>query len=382
MEFNTLAIHAIPNGPLGEVVPAIHLATTYGQPANEEFTDFVYQRGNNPTRNNAEKVVAALEGGRHGFVFGSGMAATAAVLSLLTSGQHVIASASVYGGTYRFLTNELPRRNQHYTFVNDLNTLTDADFRDTTRIVFIETPTNPTLEVADIRAIADKAHAHGALVVVDNTFLTPYLQNPLDLGADIVVHSATKFLGGHGDLLAGVVITNDDGLAEEIAFAQNTLGAGLSPSDCYRLIQGVKTLALRIERQEENTRALIDFLRARPEVAKIYYAGSKSEAEAEIQARQARGIGAVVSIELVEQADVERFLSALEIFTFAVSLGGVESLVCRSYTMTHESFSPEDAAEAGITPRLLRLAIGVEGVEDLKADLDRALRASVSGGGA
>ncbi|MDO5672988.1 MAG: aminotransferase class I/II-fold pyridoxal phosphate-dependent enzyme [Actinomycetaceae bacterium] len=373
MKFSTLAVHAAGIGVLGDVVPSIHTSTTFKQPVTGGPGTWEYQRGANPTRAVAQQVLAALENAQHGFMFSSGMAATAAALSLLKQGAHVIASAAVYGGTYRFLTQELPRRSQSATFLADLEELSDADFTPETAMVFIESPTNPTLRVYDIARLADLAHRNGALLVVDNTFLTPYLQNPLDLGADIVVHSATKYLAGHADLIAGVAVTNDDDLAAELGFAQNTLGAILSPTDSFRLIQGVKTLALRMERQQSNTVRLLEWLGTHPGVEALYYPGSHSPEEAAIQARQARGIGAVFSLELAPDVDQDAFVSALGIFTYAVSLGGVESLICKPASMTHEAFSAEDHAAAGIPAQLLRLAVGVEDIDDLIADLDQAL---------
>lgn len=376
MHIDTIAVQALRGHEHGAVVPPIHLASTFElDPATEDGA-YAYQRGSNPTRAQLETVIAALEGARHGFAFASGMAATGAAFSLLAGGDEVILSASVYGGTYRFVDKVFPGRGVTGRFVTDLGDLTDADFTEHTRMVFVETPANPTLRITDLRRIVDLAHSHGALVVVDNTFMTPVLQRPLALGADVVVQSATKYLAGHSDLLAGTVTTDDDELAETFALAQKALGGVLSPFDSYRLIQDIKTLPLRLERQQASAVEIAAHLAAHEDVARVLTPGSFSEAEAVLHASQASGPGAVISFELAEGLDRVAFLRALRFPAYAVSLGGVESLICRPATMTHEAMTPEDRAAAGIGDELLRLSVGIEAVADLVADLDQALAAA------
>ena len=376
MHIQTAAVHTLRDFEHGAVVPPIHLASTFElDPATEDGA-YAYQRGSNPTRAQLETVLAALDDAEHGFAFASGMAATAAALSTLTVGDEVLLPASVYGGTYRFVDLVLPGRGITGRFVDDLGALTDADFTPSTRAVFIETPANPTLRITDLRRIIELAHRHGALVIVDNTFMTPVLQKPLALGADIVVQSATKYLAGHSDLLAGTVTTNDDTLAEAFALAQKAQGGVLAPQDSFRLIQAIKTLPLRLERQQSNAEAIVAHLREHEGIRQVWYPGSHSEEEARIHASQASGNGAVLSFELAAGLDSVAFLRALRFPAYAVSLGGVESLICRPATMTHEAMTPEARQNAGISDELLRLSVGIEDVADLLADLDQALAAA------
>ena len=376
MHIQTAAVHTLRDFEHGAVVPPVHLASTFElDPATEDGA-YAYQRGSNPTRAQLETVLAALDDAEHGFAFASGMAATAAALSTLTVGDEVLLPASVYGGTYRFVDLVLPGRGITGRFVDDLGALTDADFTPSTRAVFIETPANPTLRITDLRRIIELAHRHGALVIVDNTFMTPVLQKPLALGADIVVQSATKYLAGHSDLLAGTVTTNDDALAEAFALAQKAQGGVLAPQDSFRLIQAIKTLPLRLERQQSNAEAIVAHLREHEGIRQVWYPGSHSEEEARIHASQASGNGAVLSFELAAGLDSVAFLRALRFPAYAVSLGGVESLICRPATMTHEAMTPEARQNAGISDELLRLSVGIEDVADLLADLDQALAAA------
>ncbi|UEJ84579.1 PLP-dependent aspartate aminotransferase family protein [Brachybacterium halotolerans subsp. kimchii] len=378
MHIQTVAVQALRENEQehGAVVPPVHFASTFElDPATSDGT-FSYQRGGNPTRAQLEQVLSAIEGGGRAFAFATGMAATSAAFSLLGAGDEVILSASVYGGTYRLVTEYFPQQGLGHRFVDDLGELDDDSFSESTRMVFIETPANPTLRVTDLRRIVELAHAHGALVVVDNTFMTPVLQRPLDLGADLVVQSATKYLAGHSDLLAGVVTTRDDALADRIGLAQKAYGAVLSPFDSYRLIQDVKTLPLRLERQQASAVAIAEHLRGHDAIAAVLTPGSRSEEEAAIQASQATGPGAVLSFELDPAVDRVRFLTALQIPAFAVSLGGVESLICHPASMTHEAMTPEAREVAGISDELLRLSVGIEDVRDLIADLDQALAAA------
>lgn len=374
--FTTNAIHAVSNNEYEAIMPPIHLATTFGQPTDGTAGPYEYQRGGSPTRSDLEQALATIEDAKHAFAYPSGMGASAAAMGILNSGENLILGMPSYGGNYRFATVELPKRGVGVRFVGDFSTLSDEDFADNVKMVFWESPTNPTLQVSDIAQIAEIAHRNGALLVVDNTFMTPYLQRPLDLGADITVQSATKYLGGHGDLLAGVAATNNDELATELWRAQLINGSVLSPIDSYRLLQNIKTLALRLDRQQENAQKIIEFLQDHPKVQQVLYAGGASDEQAEIQARQARGNGAVFSIKLIDTANIKAFLDALTIFDFAVSLGGIESLICLPATMTQEAYTQEHLDEFGVDANLIRLAIGIEDAEDLIADLDQALAAA------
>ena len=376
MQIQTAAVHTLRDFEHGAVVPPVHLASTFALDPASEDGDYAYQRGSNPTRAQLEQVLAALDGARHGFAFASGMAATAAALSSLAAGDEVILPASVYGGTYRLVDLVLPDRGITGRFVADLGELTEEDFTPATRAVFVETPANPTLRITDLRRVVELAHRHDALVIVDNTFMTPVLQKPLALGVDIVVQSATKYLAGHSDLLAGAVTTDDDELAAALALAQKAQGGVLGPQDSFRLIQSIKTLPLRLERQQENAEAIAEHLDAHERIARVWYPGSHSEEEARIHDSQATGRGAVLSFELAEGLDRIAFLRALRYPAYAVSLGGVESLICRPATMTHEAMTPQAQAEAGISAEMLRLSVGIEDLADLLEDLDQALAAA------
>jgi cystathionine beta-lyase len=376
VHIQTVAVQSLREQEHGAVVPPLHLASTFELDPRTNEGAHAYQRSSNPTRAQLEHVLGELEGGAHAFAFATGMAASDAAFSLLSAGDEVILPASVYGGTYRLVSEYFPKRGLNGRFLPDLDSLDDDSFTERTRMVFVETPTNPTLRVTDLRRIVDLAHAHDALVVVDNTFMTPVLQRPLDLGVDLVVQSATKYLAGHSDLLAGVVTTRDDDLGADIALAQKALGGVLAPFDAYRLIQDVKTLPLRLERQQDNAARVAEHLRGHDAVARVLTPGSHSEEEARIQSAQASGIGAVLSFELAPGVDRVRFLEALQIPAYAVSLGGVESLICHPATMTHEAMTPQARAEAGIGDELLRLSVGIEDVRDLLEDIDQALAAA------
>lgn len=375
--FTTRTIHAVHDARYDASVPPVYLASTFGTAG--EDTTYMYQRGANPTRDNLQATLAALEGAEHAYAYPSGMAATAAALGVLEAGDTLLLGMPTYGGTYRFATTELTKRAVKTRFISDFTALSDEDFTPDVKVVFLETPTNPTLQVTDIAAIAELAHRHGALLIVDNTFMTPYLQRPLELGADITVQSATKFLAGHADLLAGVAATNDPDLAILLHRGQLVSGALLPPIDSYRLLQDVKTLALRLERQQQTTRELIEFLSERPEVEKIFYAGNSSEEQAEVQSRQARGIGSVFSLLLKDGGDAQAFARSLPIFVNAVSLGGIESLVSLPAHTTHGAYAQEHRDEFGVDDRLVRLAIGIEDVQDLIAALEIGLKAAFAG---
>lgn len=375
--FTTRTIHAVHDARYDASVPPVYLASTFGTAG--EDTTYMYQRGANPTRDNLQATLAALEGAEHAYAYPSGMAATAAALGVLEAGDTLLLGMPTYGGTYRFATTELTKRAVKTRFISDFTTLSDEDFTPDVKVVFLETPTNPTLQVTDIAAVAELVHRHGALLIVDNTFMTPYLQRPLELGADITVQSATKFLAGHADLLAGVAATNDPDLAILLHRGQLVSGALLPPIDSYRLLQDVKTLALRLERQQQNARELIEFLSERPEVEKIFYAGNSSEEQAEVQSRQARGIGSVFSLLLKDGGDAQAFARSLPIFVNAVSLGGIESLVSLPAHTTHGAYAQEHRDEFGVDDRLVRLAIGIEDIQDLIAALEIGLKAAFAG---
>lgn len=375
--FTTRTIHAVHDARYDASVPPVYLASTFGTAG--EDTTYMYQRGANPTRDNLQATLAALEGAEHAYAYPSGMAATAAALGVLEAGDTLLLGMPTYGGTYRFATTELTKRAVKTRFISDFTTLSDEDFTPDVKVVFLETPTNPTLQVTDIAAVAELVHRHGALLIVDNTFMTPYLQRPLELGADITVQSATKFLAGHADLLAGVAATNDPDLAILLHRGQLVSGALLPPIDSYRLLQDVKTLALRLERQQQNARELIEFLSNRPEVEKIFYAGNSSEEQAKVQSRQARGIGSVFSLLLKDGGDAQAFARSLPIFVNAVSLGGIESLVSLPAHTTHGAYAQEHRDEFGVDDRLVRLAIGIEDVQDLIAALEIGLNAAFAG---
>jgi len=376
MKLDTLLVKGINarENPHKAVVPPVFLATTFVQDGLSEFQKFGYSRGANPTRDAFEELFAKFEGAKHAFALASGMAATAAVFNLLKSGDKVLLNNNVYGGTYRYAKEILAAQGIKFELVDDLNDVTRLD--EDVKMVFVETPSNPLLRVTDIARIAALAHENGALVVADNTFLTPYYQRCLQLGADVVVYSATKYIAGHSDVIAGVVATNDDALAERLNFMKNTLGAVLAPMEAYNLIKGLKTLAVRFERQSENTLKIIDFLRANDAIEAVHFAGSHSPKEARIQAAQASGIGAVISAQLAKDYNSDKFLKNLKIFDLAVSLGGVESLICHPASMTHDAFGKELAARIGITQNLLRIAVGIEDAQDLIEDLDQAIKAA------
>lgn len=377
--FTTKAIHTTDrDNPYGSILPPIYTTTTYAQPCGGTEGPYDYQRGGNPTRAALETTLATLEGAKHAFAYPSGMGATAAALGILKEGETLLLGMPSYGGTYRFATIELPARGVKTRFIGDFTALTDEDFADNVTMVFLESPSNPLLRVSDIAAIAEIAHRNGAIVVVDNTFMTPLLQKPLDLGADISVQSATKYLGGHADLLGGVAATNDDALAERLWHLQMITGAMLSPTDSYRLLQEVKTLKLRLTQQQKNTIEVINYLEAHPAVKRVLYAGSHSEYEAQVHARQANGLGALISMELVDGADLPAFLEALKIFTHAVSLGGIESLVVRPALMVQAAYTQAHRDEYGVSDNLIRLAIGIEEIEDIIEDLERGLTAALA----
>lgn len=372
MKFETIAIHGVHGDEHGAVNPPVYLSSTYKQPSFGEFQNYAYARGGNPTRNNVETLVAKLEGANYAYAFATGMAATSTVFHLLSSGDKVLLNNNVYGGTYRYVSNLFEKQGLEYELIDDFRDIDFDKLEDNVKAIFIETPSNPLLRVTDIEAVAKKAKEKGILTIVDNTFLTAYYQKPLSFGADIVVYSATKYYSGHADILAGLVVTNNEQISNEIKFLQNTLGGVLAPSDCFLLLRGIKTLALRMDRHEENTKSVITFLQSREEIKTIYYPTIIPE-EYEVQKKQSKGNGAVFSIILADNVDVKVFVDNLLLFDLAVSLGGVESLVCHPASMTHESYPQEIQDKVGIDQKLIRFSVGVEALEDIISDLKQAL---------
>lgn len=372
--FETRAIHAAqePDPATGSVVPAIHLATTYAQEGVGAHRGFEYSRSGNPTRAVLESALSALEGGDAGFAFSSGMAAEDALLRCCRPGEHVVIPGDAYGGTYRLVAKVHAEYGIGFTAVDLADTdAVAAALRPSTRLVWVESPSNPLLRIADLEAIAEIAHDAGALCVVDNTFATPYLQQPLALGADAVVHSTTKYIGGHSDVVGGFVATSNDAIAERIAFLQNATGAVPSPFDCYLLLRGMKTLALRLDRQCANASAVAEFLATHPKVAQVNYPGLGSHPGHELAKRQMRDFGAMVSFTMRGGEEAALAVAAgTQIFTLAESLGAVESLIEHPARMTHLSVA---GSPLEVDASLLRLSVGIETAADLVSDLDRAL---------
>ena len=362
----------------GSVNVPIYQTSTYEQKGLGKLVGgYEYSRTGNPTRAALEALIAELEGGIAGFAFGSGMAATTAVLSLFQSGDKIILSKNVYGGTYRVLAKVFNHFNINFDIVDTTDpAIFEKSITPDVKAAFIESPANPLLYVTDIHAIAEISKKHHILTIVDNTFMTPYLQRPIPLGADIVIHSATKYLGGHSDLVAGLVVVNTKELAERIAFIQNSTGGVLGPFDSFLLIRGIKTLGVRMDRHVQNAEQIAHFLRHHVGVKNIYYPGFEDAQGHDIQIRQAKNGGAMISFELKENYDLNRFFESIHLVALAESLGGVESLVCHPSTMTHAAF-PKDIRDAvGITENLIRLSVGIENVDDLIHDLDQAIQAS------
>lgn len=376
MHLSTKLIHGgISEDPLtGSVSVPIYQTSTYRQTKLGQPGEFEYSRSGNPTRLALEELIAELEGGVKGFAFGSGLAAIHATLSLFQPGDHLIFGDDVYGGTFRLLEKVFKPLGLSYTMVDsrDLSQLEKAR-TDQTKALYLETPSNPLLKIVDIEKSAAWAKEHDLLTLVDNTFATPYLQQPLVLGADIVLHSGTKYLGGHSDLVAGLATTNDEELAEKIGFYQNSIGGVLGPQDSWLLQRGIKTLAVRMEAHQKNAETLANYLVAHPAVAKVYYPGLVNHTGHEIAAKQMRGFGGMVAFELVDESKVAAFVEALEVITLAESLGGVESLIEVPAVMTHASIPKEKREASGIKDGLIRLSVGIEDIDDLKNDLNQAL---------
>lgn len=377
--FSTRAIHAgQPNDPAtGAVAVPIYQTSTFGQDEPGVHRGYAYARTENPTRSALEANLAALEDAAHGLAFASGLAAVGDVLDLLAAGDHVVSCADLYGGSYRIFTKLYAKFGVSFSFVDTTRPdEVEAAFRPNTRLLWLETPSNPLLRVTDVAACAARARRHGVLTVVDNTFATPVLQQPLALGADIVVHSTTKYVNGHSDVIGGAVLTNSPELHERLKFFQNAAGAVPGPQDCALVLRGTKTLALRVERHCANARAVADFLSRHPAVAKVHYPGLAAHPQHELARRQMRDFGGIVSFELPGgEAEARRFCRAVELWTVAESLGGPKSLLCHPPTMTHASVEPEVRRRNGINDGLIRLSAGLEDAEDLVADLEQALDA-------
>jgi len=377
--FSTRAVH-VGQGPdpaTGAVVQPIHMATTFAQQGVGKHHGFEYSRTGNPTRGALEECLAALEDAKHCLAFASGLGAETTLMLLLNPGDHVVYMEDVYGGTFRLFDKVLKRFGLDFSAVDasDIDAV-ERSMTARTRMVWLESPTNPLLRIVDIDAVSEVAHSHGAMVCVDNTFATPYLQQPLHLGADVVVHSSTKYIGGHSDVVGGAIMTNDDELEEQLRFHQNAVGAVPSPFDCWLLLRGVKTLALRVERQSLNAVEIASALQANKAVHRVYYPGLESHPNRSVAARQMRMFGGMVSFEVADEAAAFRTLERLRIFALAESLGAVESLAEHPARMTHASIPPQERQRAGVGDGLIRLSIGVEDAADLIADLEFALESS------
>jgi len=377
MGFSTDAIHAgqKPDPTTNAVIPPIHPTTTYYQEEIGKHKGYVYSRSGNPTRDTLQKNIATLEKGKYALAFSSGLAAIHAMSTLLKSGDHAIVSNDVYGGTYRLFERVLTDYGLSFTFV-DTTKIENIEraIQPNTKLVHIETPTNPLLAITDIVEVANLCRSKNLILSVDNTFMSPYFQNPLELGADIVVHSATKYLGGHSDLIGGILVFNSDEFYERLKFIQNAIGAILSPFDCWLLLRSVKTLAVRMERHNQNAMKVAEYLQSRPKVKRVFYPGLETHPQHSIAKKQMRGFGGMVSFEVEDFETAKNILYRFKIFTLAESLGGVESLVCHPATMTHASIPKEIREKNGLTDGLIRLSVGIEDVEDLLNDLEQALK--------
>lgn len=379
MKIESLVIHGGIDGDekTGAVNVPIYQTSTYKQPSFGHNTGYEYSRTGNPTREALEKLIADLEHGYAGFAFASGMAAITAVISLFKTGDKVIISNNVYGGTFRVLDKVFNHFNIGYKIVDttDLEAVKN-NVDENVKAIYIETPTNPLMDITDIEGISKIAKEKGIFTIVDNTFMTPYLQTPIDLGVDIVIHSATKYLGGHSDVVSGLVVVNSEELAEKLHFIQNSTGGVLGPFDSFLLVRGIKTLAVRMDRHNENSKIISEYLKSRDEVEKVYYPGFEDHPGHDIQKKQAKGYGGVISFVLSNKIDYKKFLSSLKLITFGESLGGVESLICHPASMTHAAIPYDIRQEVGIVDNLIRLSVGIENSQDLLEDLTAALNES------
>lgn len=376
MGFATDCIHAgqEPDPTTGAVTVPLYQTSTYVQEGLGQHKGYEYARTHNLTRRSLEKNLAALEGGTDAYCFASGLAATQAVLNLIRSGQRVVVSDNVYGGTHRLFTKILAGYGIEFAFLDASDSKSFAERAGRFDLLWIETPTNPLMKVCDIAALADVAHAQGAVLAVDNTFMSPFFQKPLSLGADIVVHSTTKFLNGHSDSVGGVAVVRDDGHAEHLRFVQNAAGAILSPFDSWLVLRGTKTLHLRMPRHEENAGVVAPFLYQHPKVRAVHWPGLPDHPNHEIHKQQSSGFGALISFDLGSRGAAERFLAQVRLCSLGESLGGVETLISHPATMTHAGYAQRERDELGITDGLVRISVGCEDADDLVADLERSLR--------
>jgi cystathionine gamma-lyase len=378
MKFATKVIHAgvHPEPYTGAVMTPIFQTSTYAQEAPGVHKGYEYSRTQNPTRDALQNNLAAIENGKHGLVFGSGMAATDVLLRTFRPNDEIIVTNDLYGGTYRLFTKVLEQFGLKFHFVSMENISNIEQYiNSNTKMIWIETPTNPLMNIIDIKGAAAIAKKHNVMLAVDNTFASPFLQNPLDLGADVVMHSATKYLGGHSDVVMGVLVTNDDELAQKLAFIQNSCGAVSGPQDCFLMLRGIKTLHIRMQRHCENGKAIAHFLRNHPKVEKVYWCGFEDHPNHHIAKEQMKDFGGMVSFVLKgdDLDEAKRVMSSLEVFTLAESLGGVESLCTHPATMTHASIPKEQREKAGLKDTLIRLSVGIEDVDDLIEDLKQAI---------
>jgi cystathionine gamma-lyase/cystathionine beta-lyase/cystathionine gamma-lyase/homocysteine desulfhydrase len=376
MGFSTDAIHAgqVPDPTTGAVTVPIYQTSTYVQEGLGKHKGFEYARTQNPTRIALEKNLAVLERGQEGFAFGSGMAATSTITQLLKAGDHVIASNNMYGGTYRLFERVMRGFGLDFSYVDTSNLdAVAALFRAGTKLLFVETPTNPSMIVSDLRALASLARSKGALLVVDNTFMTPYFQRPIELGAHLVVHSTTKYLNGHSDMVGGIVVSNDPASSERLRFLQNAVGAVPGPFDCWLALRGIKTLAVRMDRHESNARAIATWLAKHPKLERVLYPGLPDHPGHCLHQRQASGFGGMIAFDVGSIEKGGAVLPRTRIFALAESLGGVESLISHPATMTHASVPREEREKVGLTDGLIRISVGIEDVDDLLQDLEQAL---------
>ncbi|HEY2846800.1 MAG TPA: cystathionine gamma-synthase [Pyrinomonadaceae bacterium] len=376
MGFSTTAIHAgnEPDPTTGAVSVPIYQTSTYAQEALGKNKGWEYARTQNPTRSALETNIAALEGAKFGFAFASGMSAIDATLKLVKGGDHVLLGNNTYGGTFRLFSRILSNYGVEFDVVDTTDALSlEQYFKPNTKLVFVETPTNPVMAVTDLAAVSELAHARGAKVVCDNTFMSPYFQRPMEHGVDVVVHSTTKYLNGHSDSVGGFVALSNEEDAEWIKFVQNSVGAILSPFDSFLVLRGTKTLAVRMEAHDKNGRQVAAFLQEHPKVEKVYYPGLTSHPQHEIAKKQQTGFGGMVSFETGSLENARRVLDNVKLCTLGESLGGVESLISHPATMTHAAVPEETRAKLGITDGLVRISVGIEDVEDIIADLDQAL---------
>jgi cystathionine beta-lyase/cystathionine gamma-synthase len=376
MGFSTDAIHVgqEPDPATGAIIVPIYQTSTFVQEALGKHKGYEYARTSNPTRVALERNLAALEGGRFGFAFASGMAAINALMTLFKAGDHVVAGQNLYGGSFRLFERVLKDFGLSFSYANTCRPEeVERAFRPNTRLLFIETPTNPIMEITDIAMAASVAHRHQALLAVDNTFMSPYFQRPLELGADLVVHSTTKYLNGHSDGVGGAVILNDPALAERLKFLQNAAGAILGPFDSWLVLRGVKTVAVRMERHNRNGLAVAEFLAGHPKVKGVHYPGLPSHPQHALARKQMRGFGGMISFETGSLDNARTVLNSVRLCSLAESLGGVETLISHPATMTHASVPAEERQRIGITDGLVRISVGIEDLEDIIADLDQAL---------